>query len=157
MRERGPGLRGGDHGLVGIRGIVWGMDRMTPFARRMGAAALLASAFLLPAAPARAQAPCETCADGASVGTVVEGRDIATVVFPNATLKIFLTASLEERGRRRGTEGIESIQRRDEIDQNRETSPLRRPVDARLIDTTDRSVEEIVKEVVSCLESLPLK
>ncbi len=96
-------------------------------------------------------------ADGASVGTVVEGRDIATVVFPNATLKIFLTASLEERGRRRGTEGIESIQRRDEIDQNRETSPLRRPVDARLIDTTNRSVEEIVKEVVSCLESLPLK
>jgi len=95
-------------------------------------------------------------ADDSTVGTVVEGRDITTVVFPNATLKIFLTASIEERGRRRGAEGIKSIQRRDDIDQSRETSPLRCPVDARLIDTTGRSVEEIVREVVSCLESSPL-
>lgn len=54
------------------------------------------------------------------VGTVVEGRDIGTVVFPDALLKVFLTASVEERSRRRGDETAASIQRRDDIDSNRD-------------------------------------
>jgi cytidylate kinase len=84
-------------------------------------------------------------------GVVVEGRDITTVVFPDARLKIFLTASLEERARRRGEEDVESIARRDEADSTRTTSPLRKADDAVFIDTTGRSVDLIVEEIVQCL------
>ena len=88
------------------------------------------------------------------VGTVVEGRDITTVVFPNATLKVFLTASLEERSRRRGDEGGDSVQRRDLADSTRETSPLRQAPDALVLDTTGRLVEDVVEEIVACLKNI---
>jgi cytidylate kinase len=88
------------------------------------------------------------------VGTVVEGRDITTVVFPNATLKVFLTASLEERSRRRGDEGGDSVQRRDLADSTRETSPLRQAPDALVLDTTGRRVEDVVEEIVACLKNI---
>ena len=87
------------------------------------------------------------------VGTVVEGRDITTVVFPDARLKVFLTASLEERARRRDDEGQDSIARRDAADASRDVSPLRQAEDAIVIDTTGRSVEDVVKEIVECLKS----
>ena len=87
-------------------------------------------------------------------GTVVEGRDIATVVFPNATLKVFLTASLEERSRRRGEEGAASVTRRDEADSTRETSPLRQADDALVLDTTGRSVDDVVGEIIRCLKNI---
>jgi len=87
------------------------------------------------------------------VGTVVEGRDITTVVFPDARLKVFLTASLEERARRRNEEGEDSIARRDAADAGRVVSPLRQAEDAIVIDTTGRSVEDVVKEIVECLKS----
>lgn len=86
-------------------------------------------------------------------GTVVEGRDITTVVFPEATLKIFLTASLEERAQRRGDEGADSVARRDVADSTRETSPLRVAPDAHVIDTTGRSVDDVVQEIVECLKN----
>ncbi len=86
-------------------------------------------------------------------GTVVEGRDITTVVFPDARLKVFLTASLEERARRRNEEGEDSIARRDAADASRVVSPLRQAEDAIVIDTTGRSVEDVVKEIVECLKS----
>ena len=86
-------------------------------------------------------------------GTVVEGRDITTVVFPNATLKIFLTASLEERAQRRGDEAAESVARRDVADATRETSPLRVAPDAHVIDTTGRSVDDVVQEIIECLKN----
>ena len=89
------------------------------------------------------------------VGSVVEGRDIATVVFPEATLKIFLTATLAERAERRGEEGVESVARRDDADSSREVSPLRQDRDARVVDTTGRSVEEVVKEIIECLPHPP--
>lgn len=84
-------------------------------------------------------------------GTVVEGRDIATVVFPDATLKVFLTASLEERSRRRGEEGASSVARRDEADSTREASPLRQAHDALVLDTTGRSVDDVVGEIIQWL------
>jgi cytidylate kinase len=84
-------------------------------------------------------------------GVVVEGRDITTVVFPDARLKIFLTASLDERTRRRGDEDAASIQRRDEIDSAREISPLRQAEDAMMLDTTNKSVHEVVEEILACL------
>ncbi len=86
-------------------------------------------------------------------GTVVEGRDITTVVFPNATLKVFLTATLEERAQRRGEEGADSVARRDVADSTRETSPLRVAPDAHVIDTTGRSVDDVVQEIIECLKN----
>ena len=88
------------------------------------------------------------------LGTVVEGRDITTVVFPEATLKVFLTASLEERARRRGDEGEASVARRDEADSNRDASPLRQADDALVLDTTGRAVDEVVGEIITCLTNL---
>lgn len=85
-------------------------------------------------------------------GSVVEGRDITTVVFPEATLKVFLTATLSERAERRGEEGAESVARRDNADSSRQVSPLRQAPDARVVDTTGRSVDDVVKEIIECLK-----
>jgi cytidylate kinase len=86
------------------------------------------------------------------LGTVVEGRDITTVVFPHASIKVFLTASLEERARRRGDEGEDSVARRDEADSTRAVSPLRQADDALVLDTTGRDVEDVAQEIVQWLK-----
>lgn len=94
---------------------------------------------------------------GRDGGVVMEGRDIGTVVFPEAEVKVFLDASALERARRRAAElhrevteaEIEKVAReiaeRDERDRNREHAPLRPAADAILVDTTDRTVDEIVQ------------
>jgi len=89
---------------------------------------------------------------------VVEGRDIGTVVFPDAPVKVFLTAAADIRARRRAAdpeaagntvEGIlEQIARRDQADSSRETSPLRAAADAVTIDTSDMSVAEVVGRIL---------
>jgi cytidylate kinase len=93
-------------------------------------------------------------------GGVLEGRDIGTVVFPNADLKIFLVASLDARAKRRqdeltkrGTENtLETLKgeivRRDNLDSNREESPLKRAHDAIELDTSGLTIEEQVDFVV---------
>lgn len=89
-------------------------------------------------------------------GAVVEGRDIGTVVLPGADLKVYLTAGGEERARRRSAEMAGSdpeavaadMARRDEADSTRQSSPLAPADDAVVVDTSDRSVEEVVEEVV---------
>jgi cytidylate kinase len=93
-------------------------------------------------------------------GVVMDGRDIGTVVLPGAELKIFLTASVAERAKRRWLELREKgvavdleeltrqIERRDYIDSNRETDPLRQADDAILLDTTDLSIEEVIDRVI---------
>ncbi len=97
-------------------------------------------------------------------GVVVEGRDIGTVVFPDALVKVFLFASLEERARRRRAEllvlgpapPVEEIARelreRDSLDTERDHSPLRRAPDALSIDTTGMSIDEQVEAVVRRVE-----
>ena len=92
-------------------------------------------------------------ADAQPLGTVVEGRDIATVVFPDARLKVYLTASLDERARRRGEEGVGSVSRRDRADEGREASPLRQASDAVVLDTTDLTIEQVVEEIVRWLKT----
>jgi len=87
------------------------------------------------------------------VGTVVEGRDITTVVFPNAPVKVYLTASAEERARRRGDESAQSVARRDAADTSRDASPLRQADDALVVDTTGRDVVDVVEEIIECLTS----
>jgi cytidylate kinase len=84
-------------------------------------------------------------------GGIVEGRDIGSVVFPHADVKIYLTASVDERARRRPEEGADAVARRDRLDSTRTTSPLGVADGARVIDTTDRPVEDIVEEVVAWL------
>ena len=99
----------------------------------------------------------------AGSGGVVEGRDIGTVVLPDATLKIFLVATPEERARRRhaetslrGDTDVEQVKKeiveRDTLDSRRKVSPLVPADDAVLIDTTDRTVDDIVNQIVALLE-----
>lgn len=93
---------------------------------------------------------------------VMDGRDIGTVVLPKADYKFFLTASIDERSSRRYKElilkgekkiSIEQIKtemiKRDEIDTNREISPLRKAEDAYVLDNTNKNIEECVKEIIS--------
>jgi len=84
-------------------------------------------------------------------GGVVEGRDIGSVVLPDATLKLYLTASPEVRAARRSEEGAEAVARRDRLDSTRTASPLEVPDGARVIDTGAASVDQIVEEVVAWL------
>ncbi len=93
----------------------------------------------------------------ASGGAVVEGRDIGTVVLPEAELKVFLSASPEERARRRAlqTDRIkelervrEAMQTRDKRDTEREASPLKPAPDAVVLDTTNLPLEGVVSRVV---------
>jgi cytidylate kinase len=87
-------------------------------------------------------------------GGVVEGRDIGTVVFPEASVKVFLTASEEERARRRGAdETAADIARRDELDSSRAVSPLVAAADALVIDSTGRSIEDVVDQIVEAVAS----
>jgi 3-phosphoshikimate 1-carboxyvinyltransferase len=84
-------------------------------------------------------------------GGVVEGRDIGSVVFPEAELKVYLTASPEERARRRDDESAAGVARRDRIDSTRTASPLLKAPDAHLLDTTGRTPHDVVEEVLSWL------
>jgi cytidylate kinase len=96
-------------------------------------------------------------------GGVIEGRDIGTVVLPEADLKIYVTASESERARRRALEAeatahdldpsavAADLARRDHLDSTRQSSPLAVAEGAVIVDTTDRSVEEIVEEVLTRL------
>lgn len=86
-------------------------------------------------------------------GGVVEGRDIGTVVFPDADLKVYLVASEVERARRRGgDESADDLTRRDRLDSTRASSPLAAALDAVTIDTTDRPAEEVAAEIVRRLK-----
>ena len=84
-------------------------------------------------------------------GGVVEGRDIGSVVFPQAEVKVYLTATPEERARRRHDEDPEGVARRDRMDTTRQASPLREAEDAHRLDTTGRTVQDVVEEVLSWL------
>jgi CMP/dCMP kinase len=94
-------------------------------------------------------------------GVVMDGRDIGTFVLPNAEVKVFLLASVEERAQRRHTENIQKgfssdleqlkleIAARDKIDSEREIAPLQKAEDAIEIDTTSMSIHEVVDKIVN--------
>lgn len=102
---------------------------------------------------------------GQDGNVILDGRDIGTVVFPNAECKIFLTASLEERAFRRKKEleskgeflnyntVKEDIASRDKRDSERATSPLRKAEDAYLIDNTNMNVEQVVQKIVNIVKN----
>ena len=97
-------------------------------------------------------------------GLVADGRDMGTVVFPDAPLKIFLTATAEERAERRYKQLIDkglgvnlralldSIRERDERDQTRAVSPLVPATDAIIVDSTHLSIEAVVQQILECAE-----
>ncbi|MEX2654293.1 MAG: (d)CMP kinase [Acidimicrobiia bacterium] len=91
---------------------------------------------------------------------IVEGRDIGTVVFPDAPVKIYLTADEDERARRRARERgedpsahLEAIRRRDTIDGNRQVAPLTAADDAIVVDTTDLEIGDVVETIVRLAEA----
>jgi cytidylate kinase len=85
---------------------------------------------------------------------VAEGRDIGTVVAPHAELKIFLTASPEARAARRAEESATSLSVRDARDSMRADSPLRPAADARLLDTTDLPLEQVVERIATLVSRI---
>ena len=99
-------------------------------------------------------------------GIVMDGRDIGTVVLPDAELKVYMIASVDERAERRQKEnelrGIYStlnqlkkeIEERDHYDMNRDISPLRKAEDAITVDTTSKTIEEVTEELLKLVENL---
>ncbi|MED0874006.1 (d)CMP kinase [Bacillus mobilis] len=99
-------------------------------------------------------------------GVVMDGRDIGTHVLPDAEVKIFMLASVEERAERRHLENMnkgfdsnleqlkEEIAQRDKLDSEREVSPLKKADDALELDTTSLSIEEVVQEIMSIVSGV---
>ena len=97
-------------------------------------------------------------------GVVMDGRDIGTHVLPNAEVKIFLLASVEERAKRRFEENVkkgynvnyetlaEEIRRRDKLDSEREISPLKKADDALEIDTTSLTIDEVAEKILQIVD-----
>lgn len=105
------------------------------------------------------------CAGVAERGIVAEGRDMGSVVFPDATLKVFLTASEGARAERRATElrakGLDEatitamaadLARRDAADSSRETAPLHQAADAVLVDTSELTLEQVIDTIAGLVE-----
>ena len=102
---------------------------------------------------------------GQNGGIIAEGRDVTTVVFPNSDVKFYLDASVQERAKRRflelqakGTDlTIEQIEQdirtRDRKDASREHSPLRTADDAIVVDTTDRTIDQVISFIVEQIEA----
>ena len=117
----------------------------------------------VPAVRARLVGLQRELADGPG-SVVVEGRDIGTVVLPDADVKIFLTASAEERARRRNEQNVANghsddyeavladVKRRDHLDSTRTVSPLRTADDALLVDTSDMSEPEVIAHLVELVK-----
>jgi cytidylate kinase len=103
---------------------------------------------------------------GKGGGVVMEGRDIGTVIFPDADIKFYLDASPEERGRRRHaelqqqgtseslTKTIQEMAERDQRDSSRSHAPLQRAADAVLIDTTALSLVEVVDTMLNAVQAM---
>jgi cytidylate kinase len=99
-----------------------------------------------------------------SGGVVVEGRDIGTVVLPDADVKIYLTASAEERARRRNEQNLANglggdyeavladVRRRDHLDSTRAVSPLRAADDAVVVDSSEMSETEVVAYLLNLVQ-----
>lgn len=97
---------------------------------------------------------------------IMDGRDIGTYVLPKASVKIFLTASAAERGRRRYEELIikgekvtlkeiiESIEKRDYIDSHREFAPLKQADDAIILDSTELGIDDVVEEIIQIVKKV---
>ena len=101
---------------------------------------------------------------GETQNIIMEGRDIGTVVFPDADVKIFLECSVEERARRRYKQDIEkgikityeevlkSIVERNKLETEREIAPFVKPKDAIVVDTTNQNIEQVIEQVLEIID-----
>jgi cytidylate kinase len=149
-------MSGADDGTITIDGVDVTRAIRTPAIDRAAA-----SVARLPRVREILVARQRAMGDGA--GIVMEGRDIGTVVFPQADVKLYLDASEEERARRRASDPAHSgvpvavadvktlLHERDRLDSTRKTSPLYAAPDALLVDTTGKGVEEVVQEVLGLI------
>lgn len=150
---------------AGVRVILEGED-VTDMIRTEGVGSLASQVAALPAVRT---ALLQRQRDFAQAdGLIADGRDMGTVVFPVAIIKVFLTASAEERGRRRyqqlldkGFDAslpalIEDIRARDERDSTRTVAPLKPADDALLIDSTDLTIDEVCEQVVGLVRKAGL-
>ena len=151
-------VSGSDPGAPAI--TVDGVDVSGPI-RTQEVTAAVSAVSAVPAVRARMVELQRAAAAAATGGIVVEGRDIGTTVLPDATVKIFLTASAEARAARRSGElkGAQSVAdtrvallQRDAADSGRRTSPLAKAADAVEVDTTELSLEQVIECVVTLVE-----
>lgn len=145
-------------GQEGIRACLEGED-VTDSVRTEDVGMIASRVAALPAARSALLARQRAFAE--APGLVADGRDMGTVVFVDAPLKIYLSASVEERARRRhkqlldkGQSGnlarlVEAIELRDKNDTNRDVSPLKPAVDALYIDSTNMSIEDVCQQILS--------
>ena len=103
---------------------------------------------------------------GETGGVVMDGRDIGTVVLPDAEVKFFMTASIEARGQRRFLElqrkgrsvsledVVDNLKERDRIDSTRDHSPLMQAEDAIVIDNSDLSIEQQFDHMMACVQQV---
>ena len=106
---------------------------------------------------------------GKTQDIIMEGRDIGTVVFPNADVKIFLDCSVEERARRRHKQNIEkgiqssyeevleSIKERNKLETEREIAPFVKAEDAIVVDSTNLSIDQVVEEILKIIDQVKTK
>ena len=167
LEERGAALDDEDAAVAAARALdLADMDRAVLAAHGVGeAASKVAVMGRVREALVAAQRGFASMPPGGALGAVLDGRDIGTVVCPDAALKLYVTASPEERARRRhaeveaagGTatyeEVLADIARRDERDMGREDSPLRPARDAHLLDTTAMSIDAAFAEAMRLVES----
>ena len=147
------------YGKDGQQCVYLGEEDVSEAIRAAEVSLAASSVSTVPAVRERMVALQRGIAQGHSV--VMDGRDIGTKVLPDATLKVFLTASAEVRARRRYDElsrkgmrepyekVLEELIRRDEVDTHREASPLRKAEDAVEVDCSQMTLEEVVETVVS--------
>ncbi|CAG7657418.1 (d)CMP kinase [Actinacidiphila bryophytorum] len=137
-----------------------GADATAPI-RSQEVTAAVSAVSAVPEVRARMVEVQRAAAASAAAGIVVEGRDIGTTVLPDATAKIFLTASAGVRAARRSTElkgavsvaaTQEALTRRDAADSGRKTSPLAKAADAIEVDTSELTLDQVVDRVVALVE-----
>ncbi|MFJ1751976.1 (d)CMP kinase [Kitasatospora sp. NPDC088134] len=127
--------------------------------------AAVSAVAAVPAVRARLVELQRGCAAHAATGIVAEGRDMGSVVFPNATVKVFLTASVRARADRRAVElrakGVDEatiaemaadLARRDAADSSRETAPLTQAADAVLVDTSELTLDQVIGTITDLVE-----
>jgi cytidylate kinase len=139
---------------------VGGVDVSEPI-RGTEVTSAVSAVSAIPAIRAQLVALQRSIASQASAGIVLEGRDIGSVVMPNAKLKLFITADAQARAQRRAAEvGAEitkiqeSILQRDQADSTRVVSPLEMAPDAILIDTTELQLAEVIDHVLTLIRDL---
>ena len=134
--------------------VLLGEENVNPYLRTQEVSAMASRSSAVPQVRTRLVQLQQELA--ASQNVVMDGRDIGTVVLPNAQVKIYLTASVEVRAKRRESAVLEEIAAeiadRDHRDMTREVSPLKQAEDAVLVDTSDMTIDEVTQRILDIVK-----